>query len=675
MTEVNANCKACLLFDTGELHYDFGPGHPLQPTRLVALMDLLETSGLWQKAGEQDCLPLRPATMEELGLVHTPDYIAAVESLSSPDVGVPPGLQNEDEYSLRTKQDARQAQLALKYGFADGDTPALPGMHEVSARIAGGTLVALSAVMGLPKGGAFSSEDERPLHIFHPAGGLHHAWAERASGFCIYNDIAVAIAHVLRASEAKVLYIDFDAHHGDGVQRAFYDEPRVMTVSFHETGRYLFPGTGDVIELGNGTGRGYSVNIPLQPFTEDDSYIEAMDALLAPLVISFAPDVIVSQHGCDTHAWDPLTHLSLTMRGIQAQVKLAHELADRYCQGRWVAVGGGGYDLYRVVPRAWSIVWAEMSGQALPVSLPEDWVARWRPVWLGVEERETQAQQAMGKPSAPTNFPTTFLDRPEGFPAQPRRWTISSTNRHTVALVRHLVISPSIRQAFPAAHNRSPLAGLYDLLHLQGSTTPSRSKTLETQKGALLLRDFCPPSLVDRLKPDVGLRAFARIPEREHQLLVSIAKRPDCALTVAHTPTGEIIGEVTLAPGDEWWEGLENVYEVGIEVSSNWRGWGIAKNLLAFALDLDALEDIILFAMGLSWHWDMEGLGLPVFRYRELMARLFASQGFMEYPTTEPNVRMEPANIFLARIGKRVDQRVTSRFLSHLLSTPNIPGF
>jgi len=165
------------------------------------------------------------------------------------------------------------------------------------------------------------------LHVFHPAGGWHHAWAERASGFCIYNDIAVAIAHVLSASEAKVLYIDFDAHHGDGVQRAFYDDPRVMTISFHETGRYLFPGTGDVLEVGRGAGRGYSVNIPLEPFTEDDSYIEVMNSLLPPLVTSFAPDVIISMHGCDTHAWDPLTHLNLTMRGILAQVKMAHQLA------------------------------------------------------------------------------------------------------------------------------------------------------------------------------------------------------------------------------------------------------------------------------------------------------------------------------------------------------------
>src|SRR5579883_3500456 len=657
-----------LAYDAVELGYDFGAEHPLQAQRQVALMDLLEISGLWHGDNPQTLLPLRPASLEELGLVHTSDYIAAVQRLS-----VPEKVEIASSGLSAGEVRAQRMKLALRYGFDDGDTPALPGMHEVTARIVGGTLVAMSAVMGLPEGGTFA-EGERPLHVFHPAGGLHHAWANRASGFCIYNDAAVAIAHVLRSSEAKVLYIDFDAHHGDGVQRAFYDEPRVMTVSFHETGRYLFPGTGDVLELGKGVGRCYSVNVPLQPYTEDDSYIEAMEALLTPLVISFAPDVIVSQHGCDTHAWDPLTHLSLTMRGIQAQVKLAHQLADTYCKGRWVALGGGGYDLYRVVPRAWSIVWAEMSGQELPVSLPEEWVERWQPVWLGVEAQETLAQQVMGKSSIPASFPTTFMDRPQDFPAQPRRWTISNTNRHTTALVRQLLLPPPVRQAFPTVHNRSPLAGLFDLLHLQGSATPSRSRSLETGKGTLLLRDFCRPSLIERLTIDAGLRAFARLPEREHQLLLSIARRPDCALSIAHTPSGEIVGEVTLAPGDEWWEDLENVYEVGIEVSANWRGLGIAKNLLAFALELDALEDIILYAMGLSWHWDMEGLGLNIYQYRELIARLFASQGFTEYPTTEPNVRMEPANILLARIGSRVDQRVASRFLSHLLSTPNLGG-
>lgn len=655
--------RARLIFDASELNYDFGPNHPLQPRRLAALIDLLESSGLWRSDDQKKGLPLRPASIEELSLIHTPDYISAVQRLGT---SGEPGTSREE----RTEQ----AQLALKYGFGDGDTPPLPGMHEVSARIVGGSLVALSAVMGLPEGGTFDSEEERPLHVFHPAGGLHHAWAERASGFCIYNDIAVAIAHVLRAREAKILYIDFDAHHGDGVQRAFYDDPRVMTISLHETGRYLFPGTGDVLELGNGLGRGYAVNVPLEPFTEDDSYIEAIEALLSPLVLSFAPDVIVSQHGCDTHAWDPLTHLSLTTRGIQAQVKLAHRLAHTYCEGRWVALGGGGYDLYRVVPRAWSIVWAEMSDQPLPELLPDAWVERWRPIWLAIEKQEEEAQQVMGKAASTAHFPITFQDRAEDFPAQPRRWTISSRNRQTVALVRHLLVPPSIRQAFPAVQRQSPLAGLFDLLHLRGSATPSRSKTLETTAGSLLLRDFCPPSMIERLNADSGLRAFARLPEREHKLLLDIAKRSDCALTVAHTPGGEIVGEVTLAPGDEWWDGLENVYEVAIEVSSNWRQLGVARQLLAFALELDALEDMILFAMGLSWHWDTEGLGLNIYRYRQLISNLFATQGFTEYPTTEPNISMEPANILLARVGKRIDQHFASRFFNRLLSSPNLSG-
>src|SRR6266446_3617885 len=440
MPDTTANPRARLIFDPAELNYNFGPEHPLQPGRLAALIDLLEQSGLWQSRDERTRLPLRAATPEELGLIHTPEYIAAVQRLST----FSKAGAGEDERKER-------ADLELKYGFGDGDTPALPRMHEMSADIAGGTLVALGAVMGLPEGGVFNAQNERPLHIFHPAGGLHHAWAERASGFCVYNDISIAIAHVLRASEAKVLYIDFDAHHGDGVQRSFYDDPRVMTVSFHETGRYLFPGTGDVLELGEGSGRGYSVNVPLEAFTEDDSYIEIIQALLPPLALSFAPDVIISAHGCDTHAWDPLTHLELTLRSMEAQVKLVHQLAQMYCQGRWLALGSGGYDPYRVVPRGWSMVWAEMSGQALPEHLPEEWVKRWRPAWLAAEEQELAAEQAMGKEASVANFPTTFQDRAEDFRAQPRRLSISQTNRQTVALVRQLKVPSLVRHVLRSA--------------------------------------------------------------------------------------------------------------------------------------------------------------------------------------------------------------------------------
>lgn len=656
--------RARLIFDPLELQYDFGSGHPLQGQRLEALIDLLTSSKLWNEADPTRGLPIRAATREELELVHTPLYITAVSELSFPLA----------ESQISAAELHRREHLILDYGFAEGDTPALPDMHQIASLVAGGSLVGLSAIMGLSEGGSFADPQDRPLHIFHPGGGLHHAWPDRASGFCIYNDGAIAIAHVLRSTAAKVLYIDFDAHHGDGVQKAFYDEPRVMTISLHETGRYLFPGTGDVLEMGQGLGRGYSINLPLQPFTEDDSYVEVMESIIHPLIISFAPDVLVTVHGCDTHAWDPLTHLSLTTRGIQAQIRLAHQLAHTYCQGRWLALGSGGYDLYRVVPRAWSMVWAEMSDQSLPEKLPDDWVARWQPAWQKIQEQEIEEQQAMGIAASTLRFPLTFEDAPADFQPQPRRQQISHTNRQTAGQVRQLLLSPSLRQAFRAPRRVSPLTGLVDLLHIRGSETPSRSKLLETPMGGVLLRDFCPPSMVERLHADNGLRAFARLPEREWQLLLKIAKSPDCALALAHTPAGAIVGEVTIAPGDEWWEGLDNVYEVAIEVSSNWRGQRLANQLLAFALELDALEDMILFAVGLSWHWDTEGLNMSIYRYRELIARLFASQGFAEYPTTEPNVRLEPANVFLARIGKRVDSRTTSRFLSRVMSSPNLAG-
>ncbi len=652
--------RARIVFGPEELDYEFGPSHPLQARRLVALMDLLQTSGLWQESNDLTRLPLRAASVEELSQIYTAAYIAAVQRLSQPG-----GEGSEQEQEERSR-------LALHYGFGEGDTPVLPDMHATCSYIVGGSLVAASAIMGLPAGGSFSGQDEQPLHVFHPGGGLHHAWSDRASGFCVYNDIAVAIAYVLRASEAKVLYIDFDAHHGDGVQRAFYDDPRVMTISVHETGRYLFPGTGEVLELGRGMGRGYAVNVPLEPFTEDDLYIQVIQSLLHLLVTSFAPDLIISQHGCDTHAWDPLTHLKLTLRAIQVQSQLAHQLAHEYCQGRWLATGGGGYDLFRVVPRAWSMLWAEMSQQTLPEELPQVWISRWRPAWQAARKQEEAAQQVMGKSTARNEFPTTFKDHPGDFPAQPRHWSISRANEHTAALVRHLLVPSSVRLAFPARQRRSPLAGLIDLLHPRGAATPSRSKILATRKGQLLLRDFCPPSLVERLRADSGLKAFARLPEREKQLLVGISRNPDCVLTLAHTPTGEIVGQVTIAPADAWWEGIDNIYEVAIEVSSNWRGLGIARDLLAFALELDALEDMILFAIGLSWHWDTEDLDLSPYRYRELIARLFASQGFAEYQTTEPNVIMEPANILLARVGKRVDQRVASQFYRRVLSSPNL---
>nr|MBA2679334.1 hypothetical protein [Ktedonobacteraceae bacterium] len=447
------------------------------------------------------------------------------------------------------------------------------------------------------------------------------------------------------------------------VQRAFYDDPRVLTISLHETGRFLFPGTGDVLELGTGSGRGYSVNMPLEPFTEDDSYIEVMDMLLAPLLTAFAPDVLVTMHGCDTHAWDPLTHLHLSMRGLQAQARLAHQLAHSYCAGRWLAVGGGGYDPYRVVPRAWSILWAEMAERPVPESLPQAWIERWQPIWQKTIDQEEEMRESMGKEPVPNSFPTLFQDRREDIPIQPRRAFIQRQNWETAMLVRHLLVPSVVRHAFSVPRPFSSFASLFDLLHSTGDETPSRCQMLQTAQGPVFLRDFCPPSLVERLHADTGLHAFAHLPEREHQLLLSIARSPDCALTVAHLPSGEIVGQVTIAPLDGWWEGVDGAYEIAIEVSSHWRHLGLAHELLAFTLKLDALEDMLLVALGLSWHWDTEGLNISPSRYRHMLSQLFATQGFMKYDTTEPNIAMEPENILLVRLGKRVDERTRERFL------------
>jgi acetoin utilization protein AcuC len=194
-----------------------------------------------------------------------------------------------------------------------------------------------------------------------------------ASGFCIYNDASIAIEH-LRRKGLRVLYLDTDAHHGDGVQAAFYDTDEVLTISFHENGRFLFPGTGFVNETGAGRGQGYAVNVPLPPGTADQAYRAAFDVLVPPLALAFKPDVIVNQNGADAYQDDPLAHLRVTT-GLYAHIaRTVHQLAHELCQGRWLALGGGGYDLFSAVPRAWTIVFAELTAVELPNELPQAWL-------------------------------------------------------------------------------------------------------------------------------------------------------------------------------------------------------------------------------------------------------------------------------------------------------------
>jgi GNAT superfamily N-acetyltransferase len=201
---------------------------------------------------------------------------------------------------------------------------------------------------------------------------------------------------------------------------------------------------------------------------------------------------------------------------------------------------------------------------------------------------------------------------------------------------------------------------------LQRSAACPRRRTFETAAGSLILHSFCPPSLVTSLKADRGLHAFTRVPEREHQLLLGIAERPDCALTLAYTPTGEIVGQVTLAPADAWWQGVANTYELAMEVSSPWRRLGIARQLLSLTLEYHAVEKMNLVAVGLSWHWDLKGSGLSPFRYRSLLAHILEPYHFFECLTDEPNAGLDPANILLVRIGKRVEQEVMDQLFQRM---------
>jgi acetoin utilization deacetylase AcuC-like enzyme len=600
-------CDARLVCRPEYEHYDFGAEHPLRPVRIRASLDLISSLGIGPTTDQQ--LQPPPATLEELRLIHTSNYIDAVQSL--------------DLFA----DDPLLAAEAKRWGLGAGDSPAFVGMHAAAAQIAGGSLHAVRGVL-----------DNAFQHAFHPAGGLHHALRDRASGFCIYNDAAVAIAAALREREARVLYLDFDAHHGDGVQAAFYDEPRVLTFSIHETGRHLFPGSGFLHELGEGLGRGYSLNLPLEPFSEDHSWLEALELLLPPVAEWFAPDVIVSQHGCDSHAWDPLTDLRLSTRAFAAQAHLVHELAHRHAAGRWVALGGGGYDWARVVPRSWAAVWAEMTGRRLPERIPAEWAARW-------------AETARSNGFWP--LPDLLLDAP--LPVTPRHAEIEQTNRSRAESLRQLAVPALVRHAHPAYRVEAAPPRLPDVvLAARGDEPVSRVAYLETPRGRLLLRDLCPLSLIERLQPDPGLAGFTRRAEREHAILQQVARTGHGSVALAHTDTGAIVGTLVLSTGVDWWRNLHGVYELSIETSRDWRGLGIARGLVEFCTQAPWIEHLILLGMGLDWHWDLQGTGLDAAGYGDLLRKILLPARFRDVHTSEPNVAMHASNLLLVRVGDRV---------------------
>ncbi len=347
--------------------YDFGPGHPLAPVRVELTIALARELGVL--AGP-DVTLLTPAAADtsELLLAHDADYIDAV---------IQAGLDGRGN---------------ARYGLGTPDNPVFDGMHEASALVAGATLAAAQAV--------WRGQTEHAANI---AGGLHHAMRRSASGFCVYNDPAIAIMWMLAQGAQRIAYVDLDVHHGDGVQAAFYHDPRVLTISLHEHPATLFPGTGLASEIGSGEGRGYAVNVALPAGTGDGGWLRAFDAVVPPLLRAFAPEVLVSQHGCDSHRLDPLANLQLSIDAQRRAQVMVHDLAHEITGGKWLLTGGGGYELVQVVPRSWTHLLAVAAGHPVDPALAVP--AAWRALAVELTGENAPTRMTDGAPA--TYIPVT----------------------------------------------------------------------------------------------------------------------------------------------------------------------------------------------------------------------------------------------------------------------------
>jgi len=325
--------KTALIYTDAYLDYDYGPMHPLRIIRLKLTYELIKAYGLLDLPSVQ-FIPTIPAKEEDLTLFHSKDYIAI----------------------LKVADDGHLGREAYVYGLGPGDNPIFSGLFKWSLLVTGATLQAVDFVAD-GKGGV----------AFNIAGGLHHAMPSRASGFCYTNDPVIGIMRLVKRG-MRVAYIDLDAHHGDGVQKAFYETDQVLTISLHESGYSLFPGTGFEYEIGNGKGEGFSVNLPFPAYTDDETYLWAFEEIVPELIEYFRPDIIVTQLGVDTFEDDPLTHLCLSIYGFEKVIKRIRELSYP-----WLALGGGGYEISNVA-RAWTLAWALMNGIKLEEPLPYAYV-------------------------------------------------------------------------------------------------------------------------------------------------------------------------------------------------------------------------------------------------------------------------------------------------------------
>ena len=328
---------ATVVWDSSLLAYDFGGDHPFNPLRLELTIRLAKALGVLD---DVELLAPEPVTEQDLARAHEHAYVAAVRE--APMVGWDVG-----------------------HGLGTPDNPVFDRMHEASSLVVGGSVLAASRIAG--------GDSDRAVNI---AGGLHHAMRDHAAGFCVYNDCAVAISWLLDHGVDKVAYLDVDVHHGDGVQAAFYDDPRVLTVSLHQNPLTLWPGTGSPMELGGKGAEGTAVNVPLPPNTRDPAWLRAFHAVVPSLLGAFQPDVLVTQCGVDTHEEDPLAELALSVDGHREIYRTLRALAEEHTAGKWLALGGGGYQLLRVVPRSWTHLLATVLDRDVDVTapLPREWV-------------------------------------------------------------------------------------------------------------------------------------------------------------------------------------------------------------------------------------------------------------------------------------------------------------
>ena len=367
-------CTLHVAWDERLTGYDFGPVHPLAPVRVELTIALAEEFGVLAEPGVTVAAPAAASTAE-LELVHDPRYITAV----------------------------RTGVADAAFGLGTPDNPVFSGMHEASALVAGATLAAAAAVW-----------ESRAQHGVSVAGGLHHAMRGMASGFCVYNDPAIAIRWLLGQGAERIAYVDVDVHHGDGVEAAFWDDPRVLTISLHQHPATLFPFTGLPAETGGPAAEGSAANVALPAGIKDARWLRAFHAIVPPLLRAFRPQILVSQHGADTHRLDPLAHLEVSIDAQRSAHAALHTLAHDLTGGRWLLTGGGGYDLVHVVPRTWTHLLAEAAGQPIdpvtPTPAPwRDYVARC--TGLTAPEHMTEGEPAVFRPFESGYDPGHPVDR------------------------------------------------------------------------------------------------------------------------------------------------------------------------------------------------------------------------------------------------------------------------